>query len=133
MRTQHDGLQELYSYESGIACDPAEDLTRQEFKDTTDVNNILARHGVPVAQPLPYGEVDYDLDLTQAYASLATAREAIGRLPADLLEAVGGIDAAFAAAAAGALRLPTDPPSSPAEGSGSSATVEGAPPASAGA
>lgn len=83
-RTQIDGLQDQYSLASGIACDEAEDVTRQEFADEADVNVILRRFGVgnlPPMQPLTFGEVDYDLDLQGAYAAVRDATLAHQNLP----------------------------------------------------
>lgn len=86
IRTQADGLNELYSMEVAIDCSVEPDLTRQEFKDETDVNKILARYGVEAqmrGQP-QYSEIDYDMDLQQSLESIREAQRAIGKLPEEL-------------------------------------------------
>lgn len=85
MRTQVDGLAEVVSLETAIDCSTMPDLARQEFKDETDVNKVLARYGVntPLRQP-EYSTVDYDMDLQQALAAIETAQEALRKLPPQL-------------------------------------------------
>lgn len=87
VRTQIDEQQDVWSLATGLACDPKEDLTRQEFKNEVDVNQILARYGVntPMRQPI-YGEVDFDMDLHQAFTAVSAAKRAFDRLPASLKE-----------------------------------------------
>lgn len=84
-RTQTDGLQDFYSSESGLDCSGEADVTRQEFKDDADINNILRKFGVLTndRQPLFQG-TDYNLDLQQALSSIAQAKAAHGELPENL-------------------------------------------------
>lgn len=86
IRTQVDGLNGVYSYETGLDCSDLPDMTRQEFKDETDVNKILARYGVDgmrLREP-QYSEVDYDTDLQQSLESIREAERAINKLPEEL-------------------------------------------------
>lgn len=85
IRTQVDGLNELYSYETALDCSDKPDMARQEFKAETDVNNILARYGVngPMREP-QYGEVDYNLDLQQSLEAIREAERAVAKLPETL-------------------------------------------------
>lgn len=85
IRTQVDGLNEEMSYETGLDCSILPDLTRQEFKDETDVNKVLARYGVntPMRQP-QYSEVDYDMDLQASLEAIREAERAIAKLPVEL-------------------------------------------------
>lgn len=77
--------QEFYTLETGIACPPEEDLTRQEDKEATDINKMLTRFGVNVNHRQPvFGAQDFDLDLQQALSAIAQAKEAHRGLPDDL-------------------------------------------------
>lgn len=85
IRTQTDELQDSYSLLTALDCSNLPDMTRQEFKDETDVNKILARFGVntPMRQPI-YGAVDYDMDLQQSLAAIKTAQQTADKLPKQL-------------------------------------------------
>lgn len=85
IRTQADGLNEDYSWETALDCSDLPDMTRQEFKAETDVNNILSRYGVDGIRRTPeYAEIDYTMDLQQSLGAIAEAERAIAKLPADL-------------------------------------------------
>lgn len=86
IRTQIDGLNELVSIDTGLDCSDKPDVTRQEFKAETDVNNILARYGVEgIAKREPiYSEIDYNMDLQSSLEAIREAEAAIAKLPADL-------------------------------------------------
>lgn len=62
------------------------DMTRQEFKEETDINVILNKFGVnSFAQRQPiYTEVDYTIDLQQALGILTTVQAGWDRLPDDI-------------------------------------------------
>lgn len=63
------------------------DMARQEFKDETDVNKVLARYGIDGLPRTPeYSEVDYNLDLQSALESIRDAERAIQKLPPELRE-----------------------------------------------
>lgn len=85
IRKQTDDLQEQYSQMTAIDCSDLPDLTRQEFRDETDVNKILARYGVnaPMRQP-EYSEVDYSMDLQQSLQAIKEAEDAVSKLPPSL-------------------------------------------------
>lgn len=81
-RTQADGDQEHYSLLTALDCSTHPAITRQEFRDETDVNNILARYGVDgLRRPIQYSEVDYDMDLQQSLEAIREAERAVNRLP----------------------------------------------------
>lgn len=65
-----------------------ESLTRQEFKSDTDINILLARFGVDQPQrQMQWGaEVDYNMDLQQAYAAVAQAQGIMAHVPQELRE-----------------------------------------------
>lgn len=85
IRTQVDGLDAEYSFKTALDCSDMPDTTRQEFKDETDVNKILARYGVNAQmRPVQYGESDFDLDLQTALQAVYTAQDAVRNLPPDL-------------------------------------------------
>lgn len=82
----HDTL-ELTEY-PGLDCsnDPGE--TRQEDRDSTDLEKILKRGGVDTgwgrAQPV-FGDTNYDWDLQTALAAADEAKRLINRLPQEVL------------------------------------------------
>lgn len=86
MRSQRDSLQQQISRSSGLDCSDDKDRARQEFKDETDTNQILNRFGVDLAQrPVEYGkETDYNMDLQQALAAVAQAKDTYRQMPNDL-------------------------------------------------
>lgn len=85
-RKQNDDLQEEYSYSGGLACTAEEDVTRQEFKDETDINKLLTRYGgnVPLRAATYGGTVDDNIDLQQALGAIADAKHAWRNLPENL-------------------------------------------------
>lgn len=109
-------------------------ITRQEFKDESDLNILLARFGVQNAQqrPMTWGqEIDWNTDLQQAIEAIKQARQAQLNVPAELAakyptwrHVLNGAetgeyaddlqklakDKADAAAAATAEQTPTPPP-----------------------
>lgn len=86
LRTQVDDLAEIYSLETNIDCSNLPDLTRQEFKDETDVNKTIARFrgGDQPMRQVQYGEMDYDMDLQQSLAAINAAQAAARKLPKPL-------------------------------------------------
>lgn len=60
------------NHEPVVDCSGDTPLTRQEFKDDADINNLVARmlngQSVPMSQP-QYGDADYTKDLDGAYAA----------------------------------------------------------------
>lgn len=76
-----------------MTFDPSTDLTRQEFKDDTDITKILHRFGVPQRTNPQYGNYDYTLDLQGAMEALTEANQAVERLPEPLRAKYGSIQA----------------------------------------
>lgn len=95
-----------------LDCDPETDQTRQEFKDDSDINHLLARYGaIPHTGSTPiYGEYDFDTDLMAAHERVQQAREAHNSLPASLRAAYPTWAALAAALASGDLTLSRDNP-----------------------
>lgn len=105
IRTQIDGLDEEYSLETALDCSDRPDMTRQEFKDETDVNKILARYGVDGLPRKPeYSFVDYDTDLQSALESIREAERAIEKLPPELQAKYTTWERLMAGAYSGAFR-----------------------------
>lgn len=67
-----------------IKCDPKEDRTRQEFKHETDINVILARHGVLQQhnRPAQGAMVDYDMTLQDGIHAYRKAHAMWANVPA---------------------------------------------------
>lgn len=87
-RTQKDGAQKEYSDAAGIDTG-TDGGARQEFKDEADINILLSRFGIntQVRTDGKYGaEIDYNLDLQQAYAAIESARRATSAVPEELRE-----------------------------------------------
>lgn len=103
MRHQYDGLGDLASIEAQVYFDPDEDRARQEFKEDADINVILRKFGVQLADPrkLPFGYVDYSLDFQQAQLLVQDARRHLQQLPADVLSHFGGVPGLVEAIARG--------------------------------
>lgn len=82
-RHQADGMQQLYSEEARINTQLEPDLARQDFKDEADTNLIIARFGLEgtLQRRVAFGEYDSDMDLQQAFKSIAEAKSAYQRLP----------------------------------------------------
>lgn len=90
-RTQNDGRGDEISQTSAIDFTGTESLTRQEDRDSTDINLMLSRFGVlPPPRAASYGlEVDYSLDLQQALTALQEAEEATLNVPQELRDKYG--------------------------------------------
>jgi len=89
IRTQADGLQEEFSDRAAIRFDDgtkaSRDKTRQEDKDSTDINILLRRFGANVPQKRPvFGEQDFTLGLQDAIHAVEQAKTFWNRLPADI-------------------------------------------------
>lgn len=85
IRTQWDDLGDEISEKSGTLIEGAS-LTRQEFKDDTDVNKILERLGVDaqLRNDAQYVEVDYTVDLQRAHQLLTEASNTQLNIPDEL-------------------------------------------------
>lgn len=75
-RSQTDGRGLEYSILTGLDCSQDKVITRQEFKDETDVNNILGRYGInaPLREMRWGAEVDESIDLQQALDLVSKAK-----------------------------------------------------------
>lgn len=105
IRSQGDGLQPAYSTATRFIND-GPDMTRQEFKQEADINNILKRFGVGALQRQGiYGtEVDYNLDLQQAITATREAQDAYTRLPTALKNRYSTLDDFIAGYNAGHIK-----------------------------
>lgn len=80
-RGQADGLNEEVSELTALSFPPEEDRTRQEQRDSVDINKLMARHGVQVPmRAFESGDVDFDTDLMSAYGAVDRARAAYDQL-----------------------------------------------------
>lgn len=110
MRTQAEyledpDLRDFISLETGLECDPAEDVARQEYKADTDVNRVLAGFGVGFKdRPLTYADVDGNLDLQQALEARDAATRALRTLPQPVKDQFPTWEALIAATANGDLK-----------------------------
>lgn len=126
-RTQADGQQDAYSDDSGLDCSlevdghDNKDMARQEFKDETNVNTILARFGIQSHNlPPQFRELDFSLDLQQALGAIAAAKAAYAILPQELRNTYPSVSQFLAAMESGQITIkqgdrpdetpPTDPP-----------------------
>lgn len=91
-----------------IVCSVQEDRARQEFKAETDTESIIRRLGAGI--PFQNGFVDYDVDLTRAFAMLEEARTAWERLPGTVREKFKNWSEVEAAASSGQLGDMLKPP-----------------------
>lgn len=86
-RTQSDGLQEQYSNAAGLDCSGDQVLTRQEFAEESNINNILTKHGInPLTmREMTYGqEIDDRIDLQTALYAIEQARTIMPHVPEEL-------------------------------------------------
>lgn len=104
IRTQTDGLDEQYSIGTGIDCTNLPDMTRQEFKDESDMNKVLARYGVDAQQrPIEFGTIDFDLDLQQGLHVIRDVEVALGRMPKSIRDKYSDLNELARAFADGSL------------------------------
>lgn len=88
IRSQADDDQDIWSANTGIDCSDAEDMARQEFKEETDINNILRRFGLNgfLNNDGRYTDTDYTIDLQSALTTISDARQTFEDLPANIRE-----------------------------------------------
>lgn len=102
LRQQNDGLALQVSLDTVQPLSETKSLTRQEFKDDCDINAVLRRYGaLPPGRSLTYGAHNFDGDLTTAFETVQTAREAYDSLPKAVKELYPSWDLLAAAVAAG--------------------------------
>lgn len=113
MRKQNDGLGDYYSEATALDCsaprpDGSEnkDMTRQEFAAEADINTLLSRYGIGVPRKqVMYGEVDFGMDLQQAFAAIEAAKRMHRQLPDTLIEKYPSWEKLLNGLASGQLRL----------------------------
>lgn len=72
---------------TGLRCPPEENMTRQEFAEEADINNIVARFypfAPPMSRAVQFGEQDMSLDLHSAMLAVQDAKDAYQTLPESL-------------------------------------------------
>jgi len=81
-------------------------VTRTEFKDEVDVNRIMSRYGAVFGPPIAaFGEFEFDSDLQEAFAMVERGRGLWSRLPKELRERYGSLEAVIEAVEAGKVVL----------------------------
>lgn len=104
VRTQSDTLGDTMSRESALDCSTDRDMTRQEFKEETDINVLLKKFGLnQQSRPLIYGEYDYTVDYQQALQSVEEARRAYMRMPQEIRDKYPNTKSMLDGMATGAL------------------------------
>ncbi len=107
MLDDHDQI----TQEGGLVCPPDDTFTRQEFRDETNINNIVGRFypfAPPMARVPQFGEQDMSLDLHSAVLSIQAAREAYAEVPEKLRAAFPTYAEFVSAVADGRLTLTSD-------------------------
>lgn len=85
-RTQVDGMGDYYSDLTAMNTGDEPSQVRQELAHESDINFILSRFGIQTQQRvMVYGqEIDYNLDLQEALAAIASAKTASFNVPDEL-------------------------------------------------
>lgn len=115
IRSQVDDLGDEYDLLTAIIFDPSKDRTRQEFAAEADINVMFAKFGVfgDARKPIAYGEVDYSIDLQQAFAAIEDAKRLWKRMPEGIQEKYPNWQSLLNAANAGELEEAFKPPPPP--------------------
>lgn len=125
-RTQVDGMQDEYSFLTGIDTTSERNHVRQELKDDADINILLGKFGVGAIgqKPLRYAEVDLGIDLQQALNAIDETKRAWHTMPYNLREKYPSWQSLLNAIESGELKLnledntvavPTEKPKDPEE------------------
>lgn len=86
-RTQSDDKGDKVSRDTALSFLMAEDVTRQEYKEETDIRTILRKYGVPNtgAPPAPdMTHTDFTIDLQEAYRIRDEGARLLARLPQEI-------------------------------------------------
>lgn len=88
-RTGYNYDTDAVSKATGLACDPEDTQTQQQFAEDADINTIVRRFGLtgelPPARDIPqYGDFTHVLDYQSALNAVIAADEAFMSLPAQL-------------------------------------------------
>lgn len=110
-RSQFESAEEreARSRETAHVFDVTEDKARQEFKDVSDINFLIAQYGgnmqmLPMqVTPPEYGTADFDVDALTARIEAQTLQLAFSSLPEAIRAKYGSWQAVFAAIANGSL------------------------------
>lgn len=99
-RSQKAYDRDAVSDETALRCPPEEDMTRQEFKDETDINTILRRFNISGELPqnvrMPtYGDFEGITSYHDAANVMRAAEESFNAMPAEIRERFGNDPAAF--------------------------------------
>lgn len=89
LRTPYNYDMEAASNETAIACDPEEGMTQQQFKDETDINEIVRKFGLTGELPENFrppqsGDFTEVMDFKTAMNAVRAAEESFMQMPADL-------------------------------------------------
>lgn len=129
IRTQVDDAFDAYSEQVVVDTSSLDDLARQEQKDETDINVLMARFGVAAFAQRPElstgADVDYDLDLQQALGAIAQAKDAWFGMPEDIRRKFPSWQSLLSALESGEIVLKPEserPPVAPSGASGSAPT-----------
>lgn len=95
----HDAI----SRQDVVTCSEDEDMTRQEFKDDSDINKLVERHGL-IVRPVKYGEHNFDEDLTAQMQSRSVFQLWFESAPANVKEMYPDLGSFLAAFASGAFK-----------------------------
>lgn len=131
IRSIYDGLQDLVSDAGGVDCTNSPSLTKQSFKDDTDINNITAKYERTGALPdmikenPRYGDFSEAPDYQAALDTVMHAQAQFDALDARIRARFGNDPAQFLEFATNrenidemvklglAVRLPEPPPAEP--------------------
>lgn len=88
-RTPYNHVSDEWSERYALECDPAEDQTQQQFKEESDINEIVRRFGLTGELPedlrVPqYGDFTEVRDFQTAMNAVRQAEESFMALPAEV-------------------------------------------------
>lgn len=86
-RSPYNYDRDLVSKETGLVCDPVDDMAQQQFREECDINTLIERFGIGYKMPdnlrLPqYGDFSHISNYHEAMTAIALARETFDGLPA---------------------------------------------------
>lgn len=88
-RTGYNYDRDAVSFETGLRCDPDEGRTQQQFKEESDINEIVRRFGLTgelpsSPRPPQYGDFSGVSDFASAMLAVRRAEEGFMEFPADV-------------------------------------------------
>lgn len=115
-QTASDEERDARSLATGIVFNQDDDIVRQEYKQEADINYLLNRYQGQLPEerrPLRFGEqLDFDMDLLQAFEAIANARASYDQLPLKVRKAYPSITDLMEAVERGEVSLGMDNPDS---------------------